>query len=399
MNREDFPILESGIVYFDNGATTLKPKCVIDSMVDYYTNYPSNAHRGDYKISLKASSEYELAREKLKDFINAETKEEIVFTSGSTESLNMIVNGYFKYFLKENDEVLITKAEHASNILPWYELENEIGIKVNYIPLTKDHTISLENVKNSITDKTNVISIAHISNVIGDVRPLKEIISYAHEKGILVVVDAAQSVGHINVDVKDLDIDFMAMSAHKMCGPTGIGALYAKYDLLDKIKPYKYGGGMNVAFTDPKNIQYMDLPTKLEAGTQNIAGVIGFGKAIDYINEIGIDNIEEYTDNLKKYLVDRLKEINNINIYNENIEGSTLTFNIDKVFAQDTAIYLDKYNICVRSGEHCAKKLDDELGIKNTVRVSLYFYNNKEDIDKLVDALKNDKILEESIGI
>ncbi|MBQ9023878.1 MAG: cysteine desulfurase [Bacilli bacterium] len=399
MNREDFPILESGIVYFDNGATTLKPKCVIDSMVDYYTNYPSNAHRGDYKISLKASSEYELAREKLKDFINAETKEEIVFTSGSTESLNMIVNGYFKYFLKENDEVLITKAEHASNILPWYELENEIGIKVNYIPLTKDHTISLENVKNSITDKTKVISIAHISNVIGDVRPLKEIISYAHEKGILVVVDAAQSVGHINVDVKDLDIDFMAMSAHKMCGPTGIGALYAKYDLLDKIKPYKYGGGMNVAFTDPKNIQYMDLPTKLEAGTQNIAGVIGFGKAIDYINEIGIDNIEEYTDNLKKYLVDRLKEINNINIYNENIEGSTLTFNIDKVFAQDTAIYLDKYNICVRSGEHCAKKLDDELGIKNTVRVSLYFYNNKEDIDKLVDALKNDKILEESIGI
>ena len=399
MNREDFPILESGIVYFDNGATTLKPKCVIDSMVDYYTNYPSNAHRGDYKISLKASSEYELAREKLKDFINAETKEEIVFTSGSTESLNMIVNGYFKYFLKENDEVLITKAEHASNILPWYELENEIGIKVNYIPLTKDHTISLENVKNSITDKTKVISIAHISNVIGDVRPLKEIISYAHEKGILVVVDATQSVGHINVDVKDLDIDFMAMSAHKMCGPTGIGALYAKYDLLDKIKPYKYGGGMNVAFTDPKNIQYMDLPTKLEAGTQNIAGVIGFGKAIDYINEIGIDNIEEYTDNLKKYLVDRLKEINNINIYNENIEGSTLTFNIDKVFAQDTAIYLDKYNICVRSGEHCAKKLDDELGIKNTVRVSLYFYNNKEDIDKLVDALKNDKILEESIGI
>lgn len=233
MNREDFPILESGIVYFDNGATTLKPKCVIDSMVDYYTNYPSNAHRGDYKISLKASSEYELSREKLKDLINAETKEEIVFTSGSTESLNMIVNGYFKYSLKKNDEVLITKAEHASNILPWYELENEIGVNVKYIPLTKDHTISLENVKNSITDKTKVISIAHISNVIGDVRPLKEIISYAHKKGILVVVDAAQSVGHINVDVKELDIDFMAMSAHKMCGPTGIGALYATQTIND----------------------------------------------------------------------------------------------------------------------------------------------------------------------
>ena len=399
MNRDDFEILKSGIVYFDNGATTLKPKCVIDSMVDYYNNYPSNAHRGDYKISLKASSEFELAREKLKDFINAESKEEIVFTSGCTESLNIIINGYFKNILKKDDEVLITKAEHASNILPWYELENEIGIKVNYIPLTQDHIITLENIINSITDKTKVISIAHISNVIGDVRPLKEIISYAHKKGILVVVDAAQSLGHINVDVRDLNIDFMAMSAHKMCGPTGVGAIYGKYDLLDKIKPYKYGGGMNVAFTSPQDITYMDLPYKLEAGTQNIQGVIGFGKAIDYINKIGIDNIEEYTISLKKYLTDKLKEVNNLNIYNENIEGSTLTFNIDKIFAQDTAIYLDKYNICVRSGEHCAKKLDDEIGIKNTVRISLYFYNTKEDIDKLVEALKNDNILQESLGI
>lgn len=399
MNREDFPILQSGLIYLDNGATTLKPKCVIDKINEYYKNYPSNAHRGDYKISLKASSEYEFAREKLKNFINADTKEEIVFTSGSTESLNMIVNGYFKYNLKENDEVLITKAEHASNILPWYELENEIGIKVKYIPLTDNHTVTLDNVKSSITEKTKVISIAHISNVIGDVRPIKDIIEYAHQKGILVVIDGAQSVGHINVDVKDLDIDFMAMSAHKMCGPTGVGALYAKYDLLDKIEPYKYGGGMNVSFTDPKNIEYMDLPYKLEAGTQNIEGVIGYGKAIDYINSIGIDNIEEYTLTLKRYLVDKLKEVKNINIYNATIEGSTLTFNIDKIFAQDVSIYLDKYNIAVRSGEHCAKKLDDEIGIKNTVRVSLYFYNNKEDIDKLVDALKNDKILEESLGI
>ena len=399
MNREDFPILKNNIIYFDNGATTLKPKCVIDEICDYYTNYSSNAHRGDYKISLKASNNFELAREKLKDFINAETKEEIVFTSGATESLNMIVNGYFKYNLKKNDEVLITKAEHASNILPWYELENEIGIKVNYIPLTDNHIVTLENVMKSINENTKVISLAHISNVIGDIRPIKEIIKYAHENGILVVIDAAQSLGHINVDVKDLDIDFMAMSAHKMCGPTGIGALYGKYDLLDKIKPYKVGGGMNISFTSPKNIEYMDLPLKLEAGTQNIAGVIGFGKAIDYINSIGTHNIEEYVNDLKKYLVEKLESNKKINIYNKEIEGSTITFNIDGIFAQDTAIYLDKYDICVRSGMHCAKKLEDEIGIKNTVRVSLYFYNTKSDIDKLVDVLSKGNILEESLGV
>ena len=399
MNREDFPILKNNIIYFDNGATTLKPKCVIDATSDYYSNYSSNAHRGDYKISLKASSEYEKVREKVKDFINANTKEEIVFTSGATESLNMIVFGFFMDKLKEDDEVLITKAEHASNILPWYELENKKNIKVNYIPLTEDHIVTLDNVINSITDKTKVISLAHITNVIGDIRPIKEIIKYAHKRGILVVVDAAQSIGHTLVDVKDLDADFLAFSAHKMLGPTAVGVLYGKYDLLDQLKPYKYGGGMNVAFASPKEIEYMELPYKLEAGTQNIAGVIGFGKAIDYINEIGVDNIEEYVIDLKEYLVNRLKEIENIKIYNENIEGATVTFNMDNIFSQDVAIYLDKYNICVRSGSHCAKKLEDEIGIKNTVRVSLYFYNTKEDIDKLVEALKSDKILEESIGV
>ena len=399
MNREDFPILNSNIIYFDNGATTLKPKCVIDKVMDYLNNYSSNAHRGDYKISLKASSEYENTREKVKKFINAQSKEEIVFTSGTTESINMIVNGYFKYNLKKGDEVLITKSEHASNILPWYELENEIGIKVNYIPLTKEHTLTLENVKDSINENTKVISIAHISNVIGDIRPIKEIIKYAHEKGILVVIDAAQSIGHTLVDVTNMDIDFLAFSAHKMLGPTGVGVLYGKYNLLDKIVPYKYGGGMNISFSSPKEIEYMDLPLRLEAGTQNIEGVLGLGEAIDYINKVGLDNIEEYTIELKKYLVNKLKQLNNINMYNENIEGFTLTFNIEGIFSQDVAIYLDKYNICVRSGEHCAKKLEDELGIKNTVRVSLYFYNDKNDIDKLVDALNNDNILEESIGV
>ena len=397
--KNDFPMLQKDIVYFDNGATSLKPKCVMEKMDDYYYNYSSNAHRGDYKISLKASSEYEKVRDKVKNFINAEKSEEIVFTSGSTDSLNMIIYGYFKYNLNMGDEVLITKAEHASNILPWFELSKDIGINVKYIPLTENHMVTIEIVINSITEKTKVISLAHITNVIGDMRPIKKIVEYAHSKGILVVVDGAQSVGHTKVDVRDLNVDFLAFSAHKMLGPTGVGVLYGKYDLLDKIKPIRYGGGMNVAFSDVDNVVYKDLPYRLEAGTQNIAGVIGFGPAIDYINEVGIDNIEESCDSLKEYIIKELKKIKHIKLYNENVEGAIVTFNVDKVFAQDTAIYLDKYNICVRSGSHCAKKLEDEFGIKNTCRISIYFYNTKEDADKLINALKNENILEESLGV
>lgn len=397
--KNDFPMLQKDIVYFDNGATSLKPKCVMEKMDDYYYNYSSNAHRGDYKISLKASSEYEKVRDKVKNFINAEKSEEIVFTGGSTDSLNMIIYGYFKYNLNKGDEVLITKAEHASNILPWFELSKDIGINVKYIPLTENHMVTIENVINSITEKTKVISLAHITNVIGDMRPIKKIVEYAHSKGILVVVDGAQSVGHTKVDVQDLNVDFLSFSAHKMLGPTGVGVLYGKYDLLDKIKPIRYGGGMNVAFSDADNVVYKDLPYRLEAGTQNIAGVIGFGPAIDYINEVGIDNIEESCDSLKEYIIKELKKIKHIKLYNENVEGAIVTFNVDKVFAQDTAIYLDKYNICVRSGSHCAKKLEDEFGIKNTCRISIYFYNTKEDADKLINALKNENILEESLGV
>ena len=397
--KNDFPMLQKDIVYFDNGATSLKPKCVMEKMDDYYYNYSSNAHRGDYKISLKASSEYEKVRDKVKNFINAEKSEEIVFTSGSTDSLNMIIYGYFKYNLNKGDEVLITKAEHASNILPWFELSKDMGINVKYIPLTENHMVIIENVINSITEKTKVISLAHITNVIGDMRPIKKIVEYAHSKGILVVVDGAQSVGHTKVDVQDLNVDFLSFSAHKMLGPTGVGVLYGKYDLLDKIKPIRYGGGMNVAFSDVDNVVYKDLPYRLEAGTQNIAGVIGFGPAIDYINEVGIDNIEESCDSLKEYIIKELKKIKHIKLYNENVEGAIVTFNVDKVFAQDTAIYLDKYNICVRSGSHCAKKLEDEFGIKNTCRISIYFYNTKEDADKLINALKNENILEESLGV
>lgn len=399
MFREDFPFLEKGIIYFDNGATSLKPKCVIDKMNDYYTNYPSNAHRGDYSISLKSSKEFEDARENIRNFINAKSTKEIIFTSGATESISEVIYGYFKDKLNEGDEILVTKAEHASIILPWFDLENKIGIKVKFIPLNEDYTFSIDKLKESITDKTKVVSIAEVTNVIGDIRNIKEIVSICHEKGIKVLVDAAQSAGHINIDVQDSNVDFLSISAHKMLGPNGVGVLYGKEELLKELDPIKKGGGMTISFDSSKEIVYKELPYNLEAGTQNIAGVIGFSEAINYINNIGIEKIEEYTSDLKKYLVSKLKKLNNIIIYNENVCGSTVAFNVKNVFAQDTAIYLDKHNICVRSGDHCDKKLKDELNITNTVRVSLYFYNTKEEIDKLVDALNNDKILEESLGV
>ena len=399
MNREDFPFLEKNIIYFDNGATSLKPKTVIDKMNDYYYNYPSNAHRGDYSISIKSSSEFEKARDTIKEFINAKNTKEIIFTSGSTESLSMVVYGYFMNKLKPGDEVLVTKSEHASVILPWFDLENKLDIKVKYIPLNDDYTFNYDNLVSSITPNTKVVCLAEITNVIGDIRDIKKITSICHEKDIKVVVDAAQSAGHINIDVQDSDVDFLAISAHKMMGPNGIGALYGKEELLEELDPIKKGGGMTISFDSPTEIVYKELPYKLEAGTQNIAGAIGFMEAINYINKIGIDNIEEYTDSLKEYLITKLKKLDNIIIYNENVVGSTVAFNVKDVFAQDTAIYLDKHNICVRSGDHCDKKLSEELKIKNTVRVSLYFYNTKEEIDKLVEALDNDKILEESLGV
>ena len=397
--KDEFNLLNSDVIYFDNGASSLKPKSVIDKMIEIYLNYPVNAHRGDYKMSLITSKLYEDARETVKEFINARSTKEIIFTSGSTESLNQIIYGYFYNKLKKGDEVLITKSEHASNIIPWFDLENKIGIKIKYIKLNDDYSFNIDYLKEAINEKTKVVSIAEITNVIGDFRDIKKISSICHEKGIKVVVDAAQSAGHIKIDVQDSNVDFLAISAHKMLGPNGVGVLYGKEELLNELDPIKKGGGTSISFDDSNNIVYKELPFKLEAGTQNIPGVIGFMEAIKYINKIGIDNIYNHTINLKKYLVSRLKELDNVIIYNENIEGFTVVFNIKGVFAQDTAIYLDKYNICVRSGDHCDKKLKEELNISNTVRISLYFYNTKEEIDRLIEVLKNDNILEESIGV
>lgn len=397
MHREDFPMLEQDIIYLDNGATTLKPKIMVESVTDYYNNYSANAHRGDYDISLKVDTKYEETRELVKNLINAKSSKEIIFTSGATDSLNKIIFGYFRNILKSNDEVLITKSEHASNVLPWFELADEINLKVSYIPLDENRKLTMDNFMNSITDKTKVVSIAHISNVVGDIRPLKEIIQYCHERDILVVVDGAQSVAHIPVDVQDLDVDFLAFSAHKMCGPTGVGVLYGKEQLLINIRPIIFGGGMNASFTHDGIREYKELPYLLEAGTQNIAGVIAFGSVINYLTNIGLKKIKEYEENLRKYAIDKLKSVKDIIIYNENSESGIITFNIKDIFSQDLAIYLNKYNICVRAGNHCAKILKDDLGIKTTCRISLYFYNTKEEIDYLVKVLNNTNIINEII--
>jgi len=391
MNREDFPMLKQDLIYFDNGATTLKPEPVINSIVDYYENYTANAHRGDYKNSIKVDEAYEGVRKKVQKFINAKEQSEIAFTSGTTESLNLIVFGYFKNILTKDDEVLITNAEHASNILPWFILEKELGIKVKFIPLNENNEITKENLSKVITKKTKVISLAHITNVIGDKRNIKEISTLAHQNNIYMVVDAAQSIAHTKIDVQDLDIDFLAFSAHKMYGPTGIGVLYAKFDLLDQLTPIKYGGGMNATFTNTGYVELREIPTRLEAGTPNIAGVIGLGAAIDYLEKIGLDKIEQYEHELKKYLISKLKQLDFIEIYNEHNAGTITAFNIKEVFSQDTSIYLDKYNICIRAGNHCAKILNNVFNINNTCRISFSFYNTKAEIDKLIEVLKNSK--------
>ena len=389
MNRNDFEMFANNVVYFDNGATTLKPKCVKEAICKYYTEYTANAHRGDYKNSAIVDSLYEGTREKVKNFINAKEASEIVFTSGTTNGMNMIVSGFFRNYLKKDDEVLITLSEHASNIIPWFILQKEISIKVKYIPLNEQHEVTVENFKNSITDKTKVVSLAYVTNVIGDERPIKEISKIAHDNNIFVVVDAAQGAPHKKIDVQDDDIDFMAFSGHKMYGPTGIGVLYAKFDLLDKITPMNYGGGMNAMFTKDGYVELREIPTRLEGGTPNIEGVLGLSEAISYLENIGMNNINAYEKDLRKYLINELDKIHFIEVYNKNNDTNIVAFNIKGVFAQDAAIYLDKYNICVRAGNHCAKMLDNVFNVSNTVRISLSFYNTKEEIDLLINVLKN----------
>ena len=391
MNRDDFKILKNDFIFFDNCATTLKPNIVVDETVKYYTEYTSNAHRGDYDNSIKVDTLYEETRTKVKKLINAESDSEIVFTSGATEALNLVVFGFMKYNLKKGDEVFLTKAEHASNVIPWLELANEKGIKIKYIPLDKDHKLDYDKLVKMVSSKTKVISIAHVTNTIGDIRPIEKIGKLCKENNIYFVVDGAQSVPHFRVDVSKNNIDFLAFSAHKMLGPTGVGVLYGKYNLLNEMRPIIFGGGMNNIFESTGEVEYKSVPTRFEAGTPNIAGVIGLNRAIDYINSIGYDAIQSQEKELRKYLIDNLKSIDNIILYNENSDTGIVLFNLKDIFPQDTSVYLNTYHICVRAGNHCAKILKDELGIKNTCRISIYFYNTKEEIDVLIEALKKSK--------
>lgn len=389
--RKDFPMYKNNpdIVYLDNAATTFKPYSVIDECNRYYLSETANAHRGDYDLAYKVDIAVDNVREKVAKFINSK-KIEVVFTSGASMSMNMIAYGYGNKYLTSDDEILLTEAEHASNVLPRFKVSEVTGAKIKYIPLTKEGRLTIDNLKKVLNEKTRVVSIAQVTNVLGYIVDIKEIAKYVHENSnAIVVCDGAQSVPHMKIDVKDLDCDFLVFSGHKLCGPTGIGVLYGKYNLLQKMEPLMSGGGDNAKFDMCGNVAYLEPPAKFEAGTMNLAGIYGLGGAIDYLMNIGMKNIEEYERYLRKYAINKLKTLQNLIIYNENAETGIITLNVKGVFSQDEASYLNSKGICVRSGEHCAKLLKDRLGASGTVRVSLYFYNTIEDIDKLCLALKN----------
>ncbi len=401
--RKDFPMLQGKtmqnkpLIYLDNGATTLKPKCVIDAVCDYLSNYSGNAHRGDYDISYEVDTVYEATRQKVADFINCD-KNEIVYTSGTTDSMNMIAFGYVRNILQPGDEILLTVAEHASNILPWFEVVKQTGAIIKYIPLDNEGKLHIDAVKETITKNTKVISVAQVTNVVGFEAPIKEICKLAHSQDIIVCVDGAQSTPHQAVDMQDLDADFFAFSGHKMCGPTGIGILYGKYELLQAMEPIRLGGGNNARFSSDGKVSLKNAPAKFEAGTQNIEGVIGLGKAVDYLQAIGMENIHNYEKELRAYAISKMKEIDTLEIYNENATGP-ITFNIKGVFSQDSASLFNKYGIAVRSGQHCAKILSDFLHVNQTLRISLYFYNTKQEIDTFIDVCKKgDEFLDAFFG-
>ncbi|MFV0498435.1 MAG: aminotransferase class V-fold PLP-dependent enzyme [Bacilli bacterium] len=393
--RKDFPILEEKmsnkpLIYFDNSATALKPKSVIDEIVNYYTKLSTNSHRGDYELSHKVDIKFEYSRKIVSEFISSKI-EEVVFTSGTTESINLVAKSFFLDKLQKGDEIIINYAEHASNVLPWYEIAKKTGAVIIFAPII-DNKLTLDNIKSAVTKKTKLIAIAHVTNTIADVRNIDEICSFANSNGIYTVVDGAQAIPHMIVNVKDINCDFYAFSAHKMYGPTGIGILYGKLHLLKEMSPYNQGGGMNSRFNKDCQVSYKNVPTFFEAGTQNIAGVLGIGAAIEYINNIGLNNIHNYEMKLKNYALSKLKTLDNIKVYNKKSEGAVVLFNVydgtEKIFPQDVSAYLNSFGIAVRAGDHCAKLLENVLEERVTCRASFSFYNTMEEIDYFIDVLK-----------
>ena len=393
--RKQFPMLTNNIkmqkkplVFLDNCSTTFKPQCVIDAEMEYYEKTTSNSHRGDYDLSNEMDKKTEEARKAIARFINSEPNE-VVFTSGTTAGLNLVAFGYGLKFLKPGDEIIISELEHASNILPWFNVAKLTGAKVKYLPFDEQGRLTVDNLKKVISKNTKIVSIANIGNVLGYITDVKGMAKVAHEYGAIMVVDGAQSVPHLKTDFKDIDCDFLAFSAHKMCGPTGIGALIGKYDLLMKMDPYTVGGGNNSTFDNTGSVNYRLPPAKFEAGTQNVAAIIGFKKAIDFLSEIGIEDIHEHDISLIKYAKEQLKDYPKFQVLNPLSDNGILTFNIEGVFPQDEATLLNYKGIAIRSGEHCAKMLHAFLKTKATCRMSTYLYTTKEDIDVFVDAIKN----------
>ncbi|MDF9837518.1 cysteine desulfurase/selenocysteine lyase [Breznakia sp. PFB2-8] len=389
--RKDFPMFKNkskkgyDLIYFDNAATTFKPMKVIEAVNEYYTKYSVNAHRGDYELSYKVDTLYESVRDTVASFINCDRKE-VVFVSGTSAALNQIAFGFGQNQLKPGDVVLSDEAEHASNYLPWQHACETTGATLEFIELDEHGYVTIETFKKAIHSGVKIVSIAHVTNVLGCVLDIKEISRIAHEHGAVVVVDGAQSTPHMPVDVRDLDCDFFAFSAHKLCGPTGTGVLYGKYELLEAMEPLMLGGGSNARYDMCGNLLMKDPPYKFESGTPAIEATLGMKAAIEYIQEIGLEKIHEYESELRAYMLKRMKELDNVIIYNEDSDSGIITFNIKNVFSQDAATYFSDKGISLRSGQHCAKLLMNFLDTPSTLRASLYFYNTKEEIDYFIDV-------------
>ncbi|MFB3170569.1 cysteine desulfurase [Neobacillus sp. 179-C4.2 HS] len=396
--RRQFPILDQEVngnqlVYLDSSATSQKPIQVIETVERYYKEINSNVHRGVHTLGTRATDAYEGAREKVRKFINAKSTQEVIFTRGTTTALNTVAASYAAANLNAGDEIVITYMEHHSNIIPWQQVAKRTGAVLKYIPLQEDGTISLEDVKATVTPNTRIVSVMQVSNVLGVINPVKEIAKIAHENGAIMVVDGAQSAPHMKIDVQDLDCDFLAFSGHKMCAPTGIGVLYGKKHLLEKMEPIEFGGEM-IDFVHLQESTWKELPWKFEAGTPIIAGAIGLGAAIDFLNEIGLDNIAEHEHKLAAYALEKMSSVPGMTIYgplDAAKRAGLVTFNISDVHPHDVATVLDAEGIAVRAGHHCAQPLMKWLKASATARASFYLYNTEDDIDKLVEGLVKTK--------